>query len=145
MNDKTTKSSTTTTSLNDSFKKDVEYHLKKTLGLGLRGVTTVDEAAEKRLFLHLYKAIALAIRDKIIDKWISTNREYRKKEAKQLYYLSAEYLPGRFLANNIINLGAQGEIDSLLNSLGLNLNEIEDMEMDAGLGSGGLGRLAACF
>ena len=146
MNDRTTtKGSSTTTSSNESFKKDVEYHLKKTLGLGLRGITTVVEAAEKRLFLHLYKAIALAIRDKIIDKWISTNREYRKKEAKQLYYLSAEYLPGRFLANNIINLGAQGEIDSLLNSLGLNLNEIEDMEMDAGLGSGGLGRLAACF
>ncbi|GJQ60621.1 MAG: glycogen/starch/alpha-glucan phosphorylase [Candidatus Scalindua sp. AMX11] len=129
----------------DSLKKDVEYHLKNTLGLGLKGVTTVHEAVKQRLFLHLYKALALALRDKIMDKWITTNQTYKEKDAKQLYYLSAEYLPGRFLANNMINLQAQEEVEDLLKTLGLNLNEIEDGEMDAGLGTGGLGRLASCF
>ncbi|MDR4503379.1 MAG: glycogen/starch/alpha-glucan phosphorylase [Candidatus Scalindua sp.] len=129
----------------DSLKKDVEYHIKNTLGLGLRGVTTVHKALQQKLFLHLYKALALALRDKIMDKWIATNRTYKEIDAKQLYYLSAEYLPGRFLGNNVINLGAQGEVEALLKTLDLNFNELENREMDAGLGNGGLGRLAACF
>ncbi len=129
----------------DSLKTAVEYHLKKTLGLGLKGVTTVDEAVKESLILHLYKALALALRDNIMDKWIVTNRTYKEQGAKQLYYLSAEYLTGRFLANNVINLDVQGEVEDLLKTLGLSFNEIEDREMDAGLGTGGLGRLAACF
>lgn len=128
-----------------SLEKNVEYHLKNTLGLGLRGVTTVHEALQQRLFLHIYKALALALRDKIMDKWIVTNRTYKEEDAKQLYYLSAEYLPGRFLGNNMINMGVQGEVEALLKTLDLNFNELEDREMDAGLGTGGLGRLAACF
>lgn len=129
----------------DSLKEGVQYHLKKTLGLGVRGVLSIKEAVKQKLYLHLYKALALAIRDRIMDKWIATNLEYKKNDVKQLYYLSAEYLPGRLLGNNIINLGVEEEVQSLLRSLGLSLNEIEDMEMDAGLGTGGLGRLAACF
>ncbi len=128
------------------FLKDgIEYHLKNTLGLGVRGVLSIKEAVKQKLYLHIYKALALTMRDKIMDNWIATNQEYKKKDVKQLYYLSAEYLPGRFLGNNMINLGIQEEVKNLLVSLGLNLNEIEDMEMDAGLGTGGLGRLAACF
>ena len=129
----------------NSLKDGIEYHLKKTLGLGVRGVLSIKEAVKQKLYLHLYKALALTMRDKIMDNWIATNQEYKKKDVKQLYYLSAEYLPGRLLGNNMINLGIQEEVKSLLISLGLNLNEIEDMEMDAGLGTGGLGRLAACF
>ncbi len=129
----------------NSLRDGIEYHLKKTLGLGVRGVLSIKEAVRQKLYLHLYKALAFTMRDKIMDNWIATNQEYKKKDVKQLYYLSAEYLPGRLLGNNIINLGIQEEVKSLLVSLGLNLNEIEDMEMDAGLGTGGLGRLAACF
>ncbi|MCP5004223.1 MAG: glycogen/starch/alpha-glucan phosphorylase, partial [Planctomycetes bacterium] len=129
----------------DTFEKDFEYHLNKTLGLGLKGFTTVREVVKHRLFHHLYKALALTLRDKIMDKWIATNRVYKEKGVKQLYYLSAEYLPGRFLANNMINLDAQGYVEDLCKNLGLSFNEIEESEMDAGLGTGGLGRLAACF
>ncbi len=129
----------------DSLKEGIEYHLKKTLGLGLRGVLSIKDAVAQNLYLHIYKALSFALRDKIMDNWIATNREYMEKDVKQLYYLSAEYLTGRFLGNNLINLGAEEEVNSLLASLGLSLNEIEDIEMDAGLGTGGLGRLAACF
>ncbi|MFQ5963831.1 MAG: glycogen/starch/alpha-glucan phosphorylase [Candidatus Scalinduaceae bacterium] len=129
----------------NSLKEGIEYHLKKTLGLGLKGIISVEDAVQQKLYLHIYKALSFALRDVITDNWIATNQEYVKKDAKQLYYLSAEYLTGRFLGNNLINLGTRKEVNGLLNSLGLSLNEIEDMEMDAGLGTGGLGRLAACF
>jgi glycogen phosphorylase len=129
----------------NSLKEGVQYHLKKTMGLGVRGVLSIKGAVKQKLYLHIYKALALTMRDRIMDNWIATNREYKKKDAKQLYYLSAEYLPGRFLGNNMINMEVQEEVNGLLISMGLTLNEIEDMEMDAGLGTGGLGRLAACF
>ncbi|MGR3177060.1 MAG: glycogen/starch/alpha-glucan phosphorylase [Candidatus Anammoxibacter sp.] len=141
MKNKTTKSVFSIKSL----KTEMQYHLKKTQGLGLAGVTSIKDAVKQKLYLHIYKALALTLRDKIMDNWIATNQEYKKKDAKQLYYLSAEYLTGRFLGNNLINMGIREEVQILLDSLGLNLNEIEDLEMDAGLGNGGLGRLAACF
>ncbi len=131
--------------LNGSLSEGIEHHLKKTLGLGLRGVLSIKDAVDQKLYLHIYKSLSLALRDKIMDKWIATNQEYKNKEVKQLFYLSAEYLTGRFLGNNLINLGAMKQVRDTLDSMGVNLNEIEDLEMDAGLGNGGLGRLAACF
>lgn len=118
----------------------IEYHIKYTMGLGLNG-TTLRNASKQEVFI----ALSLALRDKIMEKWIATNQTYFENDVKQLYYFSQEYLMGRALSNNLINLGVQQEVSDVLESLGIHLNEIEDIEMEAGLGNGGLGRLAACF
>lgn len=129
----------------NSLRVSIKYHLKKTQGLGLKGVLSVRDAVKQKLYLHIYKALALSVRDKIMDDWIATNKRYKKEDVKQLYYFSAEYLKGRFLGNNLINLNVEEGISKFFESMGLTLNEIEDLEMDAGLGNGGLGRLAACL
>ncbi|MFQ5559236.1 MAG: glycogen/starch/alpha-glucan phosphorylase, partial [Nitrospinota bacterium] len=128
-----------------SLRKRTEYHLKKTLGLGLKGVRSIEDAVTQKLYLHIYKALSLGLRDRIMDNWIATNHEYEQKQVKKLYYFSAEYLTGRFMGNNLVNLMVHDEVKEFLTSVGLNFNEVEDQEMDAGLGNGGLGRLAACF
>lgn len=102
---------------------------------------TIDEATDEQVF----QAVCYAVKDVIIDEWIATQKEYTKKDAKTVYYLSMEFLMGRALGNNIINIGAQEEIREALEELGFDLNVIEDQEPDAALGNGGLGRLAACF
>ena len=93
----------------------------------------------------MYHAVAMAVKDIIIDKWIASHKEYEKQDVKVVYYMSMEFLTGRFLGNNIINLCAQKEIKEALDELGFDLNAIEDQERDPALGNGGLGRLAACF
>ena len=102
---------------------------------------TIDEATPQQVF----QAVAYAVKDEIIDEWIATHKEYAKQDAKTVYYLSMEFLMGRALGNNIINLCAKEEIKEALAELGFDLNMIEDQEPDAALGNGGLGRLAACF
>lgn len=102
---------------------------------------TIDQVNEQQLF----HAVALAVRDIIVDEWIATHKTYEKEDAKTVYYLSMEFLMGRALGNNIINLRVDKVIRESLNELGIDLNMIEDQESDAGLGNGGLGRLAACF
>ena len=102
---------------------------------------TIDEATEEQVF----QAVCYAVKDVIIDEWIATQKEYEKQDVKTVYYLSMEFLMGRALGNNIINIGAQKEIREALEELGFDLNVIEDQEPDAALGNGGLGRLAACF
>lgn len=144
-NIKETSSKSKVYSTSNSLRSGIKYHLKKTQGLGLRGVLSIKDAVKQRLYLDIYKALALTIRDRIMDNWIATNQEYKRSDVKQLYFLSAEYLTGRFLGNNLINLGSEDEVNKLLEVLKLDPNEIENMEMDAGLGNGGLGRLAACF
>lgn len=129
----------------NALKSGVRYHLQKTQGLGLKGVLSIRDAVRQRLYLHIYRAIALTLRDKIMDNWIATFQEYRRRDVKRLYYISAEYLTGRFLGNNLMNLNAEGDVQEFLVSVGSGLNDLEDCEMDAGLGSGGLGRLAACY
>ena len=89
--------------------------------------------------------MAYAIKDAVVDNWMRTQEEYEKQDPKTVYYLSMEFLMGRALGNNIINLQAQKEVKEALDELGLDLNVIEDQEPDAALGNGGLGRLAACF
>ncbi len=100
-----------------------------------------DEADKQQQF----QAVAYAVKDIIIDKWIATQKEYAKQDAKTVYYMSMEFLMGRALGNNMINLTVYDEIKEVLDELGVDINVIEDQEPDAALGNGGLGRLAACF
>ena len=102
---------------------------------------TIDEATPQQV----YQAVAYAVKDVIIDQWIATHKAYDENDAKIVYYLSMEFLMGRALGNNMINIGAQKEIREVLAELGFDLNTIEDQEPDPALGNGGLGRLAACF
>ena len=92
-----------------------------------------------------FMSLALTARDRLIERWISTQQRYYKKDAKRVYYLSAEFLMGRALANNLINLGLYETAREGMKMLNLDLGQLIDEEVDAGLGNGGLGRLAACF
>lgn len=102
---------------------------------------TIDEATPE----EIYQAAVFAIRDVIADKWIKTHDDYRNEDVKVVYYLSMEFLMGRFLGNTVMNLMMYDEIKGAFDELGIDYNKIEDMEPDPGLGNGGLGRLAACF
>ncbi|MFC1895687.1 glycogen/starch/alpha-glucan phosphorylase [Thermodesulfobacteriota bacterium] len=93
----------------------------------------------------LYHSLALASRDRLVERWIRTQQLYHDKDVKRVYYLSAEYLMGRVLINNLINLGIYDETRQAVEELNLELDEIAEQEQDMGLGNGGLGRLAACF
>ncbi|XP_046849211.1 glycogen phosphorylase, brain form-like [Xenia sp. Carnegie-2017] len=92
-----------------------------------------------------FTALCHTVRDNLTEKWIRTQRDYYEKDPKRVYYLSMEYYMGRSLGNTMVNLGIEGECDEALYQLGLDIEELEDNEVDAGLGNGGLGRLAACF
>src|SRR5438094_2802676 len=95
--------------------------------------------------LDRYMSLALTIRDRLIERWISTQQRYYRKDAKRIYYLSAEFLMGRALSNNLINLGLYDTTRDAMKMLNLDLGDVLEQEVDAGLGNGGLGRLAACF
>ena len=101
----------------------------------------IDEADKQQVF----QSVAYAVKDLIIDKWIATHKTYDEEDPKIVYYMSMEFLMGRALGNNMINLTKYNEIKEALEELGLDINVIEDQEPDAALGNGGLGRLAACF
>ncbi len=92
-----------------------------------------------------FVALALAIRDRIVERWIQTQQRYHKQNVRRVYYLSMEFLIGRLLGNNIYNFRIEKQVSQAMEELGLNMEEIRDQEVDAGLGNGGLGRLAACF
>lgn len=117
------------------LKKRIENYLKVLYR------KTIDEATPQQI----YQVLAYSIKDTIIDQWIATHKKYEEEDAKTVYYLSMEFLMGRALGNNIINLKADKVVRDTLDELGLNLENIEDEELDAALGNGGLGRLAACF
>ena len=102
---------------------------------------TLEEATPQQVF----QAVSYAIKDVIVDNWMITQKEYEKKDPKMVYYMSMEFLMGRALGNNLINLCAYSEVQEALDELGLDLNLVEDQEPDPALGNGGLGRLAACF
>ena len=102
---------------------------------------TIEEATQEQIF----QAVSLAVKDVIIDNWLLTQKQYEKDDPKIVYYLSMEFLMGRALGNNLINLCAYDEVKEALDELGFDLNVIEDQEPDPALGNGGLGRLAACF
>ena len=119
----------------DLFKRSVLYNVKTLYR------KTLEEATDQQIF----QAVSYAIKDAVVDHWLTTQKEYEKEDPKTLYYLSMEFLMGRALGNNIINLKAYKPVKEALEELGLNLDVIEDQEPDAALGNGGLGRLAACF
>ena len=102
---------------------------------------TIKEADQQQMF----QAVAYAVKDEIINNWMATQKQYEKDDPKTVYYMSMEFLMGRALGNNLINLTAYKEVKEALDELGFDLNVIEDQEPDAALGNGGLGRLAACF
>ena len=102
---------------------------------------TLEEATEQQIF----QAVSYAVKDQIVENWMETQKEYEKKDPKTVYYLSMEFLMGRALGNNMINLQAYDQAKEALEELGVDINVIEDQEPDAALGNGGLGRLAACF
>lgn len=119
----------------EGFKKEVINNVKNLFR------KTIEEASQQQIF----QAVSYAIKDDIIDRWIATQKAYEKANPKTVYYLSMEFLMGRALGNNMINLTCYEEIKEALAELGFDLNAIEDEEPDAALGNGGLGRLAACF
>ncbi|MCR5655108.1 MAG: glycogen/starch/alpha-glucan phosphorylase [Lachnospiraceae bacterium] len=117
------------------FKRSVLYNIKTLYR------KTLDEASDQQVF----QAVSYAIKDQIIDHWLESQKEYEKKDPKTVYYMSMEFLMGRALGNNLINLQAYKPVKEALEELGLDINVVEDQEPDAALGNGGLGRLAACF
>ncbi len=110
-------------------------HLEHTLAKDTYSATPLDR----------YKALAYAVRDRLIERWIATQQAYYDHDVKRVYYLSLEFLMGRSLATNLINLGLLDQAAEAMRGLGSNFDELEQLEADAGLGNGGLGRLAACF
>ena len=128
------------TSLTQNFSKE---EFKKNVISNCKSLyrKNIEEANDQEVF----QAVSYAVKDIIIDKWIATHKQYEKDDPKMVYYMSMEFLMGRVLGNNMINLCAYDEIKEALDELGLDINVIEDQEPDAALGNGGLGRLAACF
>ncbi|MCB6416492.1 MAG: glycogen/starch/alpha-glucan phosphorylase [Dorea sp.] len=118
-----------------TFKKEVKNNVKSLYR------KTVEEATPQQLF----QAVSFAVKEAIIDDWIATQNQYKKDDPKIVYYMSMEFLMGRALGNNLINMTAYKEVQEALDEMGIDLNAIEDEEPDAALGNGGLGRLAACF
>ena len=119
----------------EGLKEDFAWHLRYSLAKGETRVTERDQ----------YTAFATAVRDRIVERWISTQEEYGRQNTKRVYYMSLEFLIGRLLGNNVINLKADQLCREALKDFGIDWNNLRDFETDAGLGNGGLGRLAACY
>ncbi len=119
----------------EEFKKSVIENLK------ILYRKSIAEASDQQI----YQAVSYAVKDMVIDRWMATHKQYEEQKSKVVYYMSMEFLIGRSLGNNMINLCATEEMKEALNELGIDLVNIEDQEPDPALGNGGLGRLAACF
>lgn len=119
----------------ESFKQDIQQHLHYSLAKDKYSSTQWD----------IYRSVVLSVMDRLHDRWINTQQKYHKQDVKRVYYLSMEYLIGRLLDNMLINLGLQEAAAEAFEQMGLDYDKIRETEVDAGLGNGGLGRLAACF
>ena len=119
----------------EGLKEDFAWHLRYSLAKGDSRATERDE----------YTAFAMAVRDRLVERWILTQEEYARQNTKRVYYMSLEFLIGRLLGNNVINLKADQLCREALKEYGIDWNSLRDYESDAGLGNGGLGRLAACY
>jgi glycogen phosphorylase len=118
-----------------TLQESINYHIRYSLGKERRNLPPRD----------MFQAVALAVRDQLVDKMLETEQRYERADAKRLYYLSIEFLMGRSLGNNLHNLGIYDFCRQVLLGMGVDLDEVEESEDDAALGNGGLGRLAACF
>lgn len=119
----------------EAFKEEVKNNIKNLYR------KTIEEATGQQIF----QAVSLAVKETIIDYWLETQAAMEKEDPKTVYYMSMEFLMGRALGNNLINMTAYKEVKEALDEMGIDLNAVEDEEPDAALGNGGLGRLAACF
>jgi starch phosphorylase len=119
----------------EGIKRSISSSLRYSLGKDRYTTTGHDN----------FMALAIAVRDRLVERWISTQQSYHKQNVKRVYYLSMEFLIGRLLGNYILNLDLWDEAKQALEEFGYNLEDIRNQELDAGLGNGGLGRLAACF
>ena len=119
----------------ESLKEDFAWHMRYTQAKSPEDATPRDQ----------YTAFAYCVRDRIVERWLETQSTYRRENVKRVYYLSLEFLIGRLLGNNVINLRLDSQCKAALDSYGIDWNSLRDFETDAGLGNGGLGRLAACF
>ncbi|HZG42532.1 MAG TPA: glycogen/starch/alpha-glucan phosphorylase, partial [Longimicrobium sp.] len=119
----------------EALKREVESHVRYTLARDRASATPRD----------VYMATAWTVRDRLADRWAATNARYEASDVKRVYYQSLEFLIGRTLGNALINLGYSGAADEALQELGYEMEELQEGEPDAGLGNGGLGRLAACY
>lgn len=119
----------------DSFREDIKQHLRYTLAKDEFSKTKWDN----------YRSVVLSVMDRLHDKWIETQQGYYNNNAKRVYYISMEYLIGRLMDNMLVNLGLQDVAAEAMAEAGLDYDEVRNAEWDAGLGNGGLGRLAACF
>ena len=119
----------------ETFKKEVKHNVR------LLYRRTIEEATPQQIF----QAVSYAVKEVIVDNWLATQETFQKEDPKTVYYMSMEFLMGRALGNNLINLTAYKEVKEALEEMGLDMNYVEDQEPDAALGNGGLGRLAACF
>ena len=119
----------------EAFKEEVKNNIKNLYR------KTIEEATGRQIF----QAVSLAVKETVIDYWLATQAEMEKKDPKTVYYMSMEFLMGRALGNNLINMTAYQEVKEALDEMGIDLNIVEDQEPDAALGNCGLGRLAACF
>ncbi len=119
----------------EGLKEDYAWHMRYTLAKGMGHDTPRDQ----------YTAFANVVRDRIVERWINTAEEYHRQNTKRVYYMSLEFLMGRLLGNNVINLKADQLCREALEEYGIDWNSLRDYETDAGLGNGGLGRLAACY
>ena len=119
----------------ETFKQSVEENVRKLYR------KTIDNATEQ----EVYQAVCYAVKDVIMDNWLKTQNTMNEEDPKMVYYMSMEFLMGRALGNNLINLTAYKEVKEALEEMGFDLNVLENQERDPALGNGGLGRLAACF
>ena len=119
----------------ESLKLSFENHLKYTLVGDKFSATKLDH----------FMSLALSVRDRLVEKWLHTQQSYYENNVKRVYYFSMEFLIGRLLTNNLINIGVYDEYKKALEVLGFDIHELEETEIEAGLGNGGLGRLAACY
>ncbi len=129
--DKTSKIKDSAETIKTAFTEHIRHSLAR----------STQTATEHEKFL----AIAYTVRDRLIDRWIQTQETYYQKDVKRVYYLSLEFLIGRTLGNSVLNLAVESAVLEALDELGMSLEELREQEVDAGLGNGGLGRLAACF
>jgi len=134
---------TTNTTAPESPQKPTSADLQRSFLRHLQYTLVKDKYSATKA--DMYQALAFAVRDMLVERWLDTQQSYYKNDAKRVYYISMEFLMGRTLGNSLINLGILDQWETALKQMGIDIESLVEVEWDAGLGNGGLGRLAACF